>query len=248
MEAKARNGHHGRGRSAATIQWKMKLPLESIHLTFCSVFRPAKCGEWPLQEAHIFWGLAKKCELVWELRQGSHRPPCSPARIVARVQCFPQSSRLRIGAAPYPLCSIHRFGIVTPHVSTDCDQDVMDSLLVDVAIVAEPPDCSRSYFEFMAFIKSHQCVRVFWVHRQTPETLPVSKIRNYFPRPYGYLLCVGHLCNFLPQGAPQTNVRYNPFVYNHQAAKLQSIMPLPRQVQPKSGPEKAFGIVLREIR
>src|SRR5260221_2902611 len=80
----------------------------------------------------------------------------------------------------------------------------MDSLLVDVAIVAEPPDCSRPYFEFMAFIKSHQCVRVFWVHRQTPETLPVSKIRNYLPRPYGYLLRVGHFCTFLPQGAPQT--------------------------------------------
>jgi len=124
----------------------------------------------------------------------------------------------------------------------------MDSLLVDVAIVAEPPDCSRPYFEFMAFIKSHQCVRVFWVHRQTPETLPVSKIRNYLPRPYGYLLRVGHFCTFLPQGAPQTNVGYNPLVYNHQAAKLKSIMPLRRQVQPKSGPEKAFGIVLREIR
>src|SRR5713226_2171722 len=124
----------------------------------------------------------------------------------------------------------------------------MDSLLVDVAIVAEPPDCSRPYFEFMAFIKSHQCVRVFWVHRQTPETLPVSKIHNYLPRPYGYLLRVGHFCNSLPQGAPQTNVGYNPLVYNHQAAKLKSIMPLRRQVQPKSGPEKAFGIVLREIR
>jgi DNA-binding XRE family transcriptional regulator len=124
----------------------------------------------------------------------------------------------------------------------------MDSLLVDVAIVAEPPDCSRPYFEFMAFIKSHQCVRVFWVHRQTPETLPVSKIRNYLPRPYGYLPRVGHFCNFLPQGVPQTNVGYNPLVYNHQAAKLKSIMPLRRQVQPKSGPEKAFGIVLREIR
>jgi len=31
-------------------------------------------------------------------------------------------------------------------------------------------------------------------------------------------------------------------------AKLKSIMPFRRQVQPKSGAEKAFGIVLREIR
>ena len=45
-----------------------------------------------------------------------------------------------------------------------------------------------------------------------------------------------------------SNVGYNPLVYNHQPAKLKSIMPLRRQVQPKSGPEKAFGIVLREIR
>src|SRR5260370_35201022 len=109
----------------------------------------------------------------------------------------------------------------------------MDSLLVDVAIVAEPPDCSRPYFEFMAFIKSHQCVRVFWVHRQTPETLLVSKMRNYLPRPYGYLLRAGHFSTFLPHVAPQTNVGYNALADIHKPPKLKSLMPIRRQVQPK---------------
>src|SRR6266849_3118192 len=107
MEAKARNWRHGRGRSQATIQWEMKLPLESFYLNLCSVFRPDKCSVQLLHEAYILWGLAKGGELFWEFLEGSHRPPFSPAPIVARIQFFPHSSRLSIGAAPYPLCSIH---------------------------------------------------------------------------------------------------------------------------------------------
>jgi transcriptional regulator with XRE-family HTH domain len=37
-------------------------------------------------------------------------------------------------------------------------------------------------------------------------------------------------------------------VFTHHPATLESSMPSYRQIQPKSGPEKAFGIVLREIR
>ena len=45
-----------------------------------------------------------------------------------------------------------------------------------------------------------------------------------------------------------SNVGYNPLVDNHHPRHTQSTMPRRRQVQPRSGPEKAFGIVLREIR
>jgi DNA-binding XRE family transcriptional regulator len=44
------------------------------------------------------------------------------------------------------------------------------------------------------------------------------------------------------------NDGYNPLVDNHHCSHTQSIMPRRRQIQPRSGPEKAFGIVLREIR
>ena len=37
-------------------------------------------------------------------------------------------------------------------------------------------------------------------------------------------------------------------VYNHHARHTQTLMPRRRQIQPRFGPEKAFGIVLREIR
>jgi DNA-binding XRE family transcriptional regulator len=47
---------------------------------------------------------------------------------------------------------------------------------------------------------------------------------------------------------PFENDGYNPLVDNHHCSHTQSTMPRRRQIQPRSGPEKAFGIVLREIR
>ena len=44
------------------------------------------------------------------------------------------------------------------------------------------------------------------------------------------------------------NVGYHPLVYNHHIRETRPAMPFRRQVQPKSGPEKAFGAILREIR
>jgi DNA-binding XRE family transcriptional regulator len=41
---------------------------------------------------------------------------------------------------------------------------------------------------------------------------------------------------------------YNPLVYNHHSHHTKPLMPRRRQIQPRFGPEKAFGIVLREIR
>lgn len=42
---------------------------------------------------------------------------------------------------------------------------------------------------------------------------------------------------------------YHPLVYNHHYPSIPSIMGLRRkQIQPRSGPEKAFGQVVREIR
>jgi len=44
------------------------------------------------------------------------------------------------------------------------------------------------------------------------------------------------------------NVGYHPLVYNHHIRETRRAMPFRRQLQPKSGPEKAFGTILREIR
>ena len=44
------------------------------------------------------------------------------------------------------------------------------------------------------------------------------------------------------------NVGYNPLVDNHHRLHTKHTMPRQRQVQPRSGPEKAFGSVLRQIR
>src|ERR1700738_2244287 len=98
MEAKARNWRHGRGRSQATIQWEIKLPLKSFYLNWRSVFRPAKCVDTFLKEPHFLWDLAERDDLFWALHEGSHRPPCTPIRTAARAaQCFAQSSRLSVG-------------------------------------------------------------------------------------------------------------------------------------------------------
>jgi len=84
----AKKRHDATRRGKMTFPKERKLTLAYCDSIFCSVFRPAKCSDWLLQEAHIFWGLAKVVELVWELREGSHRPPYSSARTAARVQCF----------------------------------------------------------------------------------------------------------------------------------------------------------------
>src|SRR5216684_6233668 len=47
---------------------------------------------------------------------------------------------------------------------------------------------------------------------------------------------------------PPKNDGFSPLVYTHHASHTQYLMPRHRQIQPRSGPEKAFGIVLREIR
>ncbi len=168
MEAKAMNWHHERGRSEATIQWKMKLPLESIYLTFCSVFRPAGYVDSFPQEPRLLWDFAERDDLFWARPGGSHRPPCTPIPTAARAaQRFPQSSRLRIGAVAYPFRGTHGLWIVSARHSPDCDQDIMNSLLVVIAIVSEPPSCGYLYFVFIVLIEGHQCVRVFGVHGQT---------------------------------------------------------------------------------
>jgi DNA-binding XRE family transcriptional regulator len=56
------------------------------------------------------------------------------------------------------------------------------------------------------------------------------------------------LSQFSLNSAASENDGYNPLVDNHHPSHTQSIMPRRRQIQPRSGPEKAFGIVLREIR
>jgi len=107
MEAKARNWRHGRGRSQATIQWELKLPMESLDLHLCSVFRPARRVDTFLQRPHLLGDFAERHDLFRALRGGSHRPPCTPAPTAGRVYRLPQSSRLRIGALAYPLRRIH---------------------------------------------------------------------------------------------------------------------------------------------
>jgi len=52
----------------------------------------------------------------------------------------------------------------------------------------------------------------------------------------------------LPAFCLAANDGFSPLAFTHHATKLESSMPRYRQIQPKSGPEKAFGIVLREIR
>lgn len=54
-------------------------------------------------------------------------------------------------------------------------------------------------------------------------------------------------CARHPYGPSQYD-GYNPLVYNHHPHHTKSLMPKRRQIQPRFGPEKAFGIVLREIR
>lgn len=45
-----------------------------------------------------------------------------------------------------------------------------------------------------------------------------------------------------------SNVGHNPLVYNQHPRHTTFLMPRYRQIQPRFGPEKAFGAVLREIR
>jgi DNA-binding XRE family transcriptional regulator len=60
---------------------------------------------------------------------------------------------------------------------------------------------------------------------------------------------LNHLCGRRASfRANLTNGGYNPLVYNHHARHTETLMPRYRQIQPKFGPEKAFGVVLREIR
>jgi ribosome-binding protein aMBF1 (putative translation factor) len=48
---------------------------------------------------------------------------------------------------------------------------------------------------------------------------------------------------------PRKNVGYDPLVYDHQRAKNDTEMAKRRrQVQPRSGPERAFGEALRQVR
>jgi DNA-binding XRE family transcriptional regulator len=44
------------------------------------------------------------------------------------------------------------------------------------------------------------------------------------------------------------NDGYNPLVHNRQQLQTNSLMPRRRQIQPRSGPERAFGFVLRDVR
>jgi len=150
-------------------------------IAFVLCFRPAKYVDTFLQKPRLLWDFAERHDLFRDYA-GAHT-----ARLVRRPYYRP---RLPLAAVFSPSASAHwRTHSSNPLIRDrkssrfdDCDQDVMDSLLVDVGIVAEPPD-SAPLFRIHAFIKSHQCVRVFWVHRQTPETLPVPKIRNYLPGP-----------------------------------------------------------------
>src|SRR6267154_305595 len=109
-----------------TIPQKLKPTLTCCDSILCSVFRPANCGDWLLQEAHILWVLPKRSELFWAMRERSHRPPCSPAHTAAGVQCFPQSFRVSIGAVPHPFPATHGLRIVSRCPTSNCHQNVVN--------------------------------------------------------------------------------------------------------------------------
>jgi len=178
MEAKARNWRHARVRSQATIQWEIKSLLKSFYLNWCSVFRPAKCSDWLSQEVHILWELAEGGELLWAGRERSNGPPRTPAPTASRIKPFAQSSCVGVGTVAHPFCCVRRFGIISARVSPDCNQDVVDTLLTEIAIVSEPTDCGRPYLDFVLLVEGDQGVRVFRVRGQTLETLLASRICN----------------------------------------------------------------------
>jgi len=87
------------------------------------------------------------------------------------MELLMKSFRLSVGALAHPFYGIHRLRIVSPYVSTDCDQDVVDSLLANFATPSEPSASCGSYFNFMVFVKGDECFRISWICRQPAQVL-----------------------------------------------------------------------------
>src|SRR5207247_9545305 len=102
-----------------TIPQQLKSTLTCCDSIMCSVFRPAKCSDWLLQEARIFRVLAKKGQLVSAIREASYGPRCALAPTATRIECRAQLSRLGVGHSAEPLSGIHALRIVAPYVRDD---------------------------------------------------------------------------------------------------------------------------------